>query len=194
MSCFSEPGVLWPCRTFGILSQRRRAEGFCRKDGSTHRTPSCAPTNWSLSNLKSGACKPVWSSLYTRSGQTIFGGKKHVVDEFQPAYIIVWARGVLSFALKTCDTQPWARSAVPLSPSTISALFASHSLPCSTTSLFLGCRISTLYLSFPKSILLQHLSLRSAVPALSLPKAPTHTHWRQVHYSQANTRSVPHKS
>lgn len=65
----SASGVSWPYRTCGISNPRRLTEASCSKDGSTPKNPSCAPTNWSRSSLKSGACKHVWSSLCTRSGQ-----------------------------------------------------------------------------------------------------------------------------
>lgn len=100
MSCFS---VSWPCRTCGISSQRRLTEASCRKDGSTTKTPSCAPTNWSQWSLKSGACKHVWNSLYTRSGlksSSLKNTLSSLSQTFWPMPIGVSAHG------QTSDTQP----------------------------------------------------------------------------------------
>lgn len=54
------------CRIWDISSQRKRHGGFFRRVGGTHRIPSCARTNWSLSNSRCGVCRPGWSSLYIR--------------------------------------------------------------------------------------------------------------------------------
>lgn len=153
--------IAWPCRTCGILSRRRPTEASFKKGGSTPRTPSCAPTNWSQSSLKSGACKHAWSSLYTRSGH------KSCKCPFlaQPNVHMDWCccpRRFISCSENMKYCCPWAKS----------AFYNIYRLPCSY-SFYLGCLhfISTI---FPKSILpspLQSVSLGWAVPALSLPKA-----------------------
>ena len=54
------------CRTWDISSQKRHLGGFFRRAGGTPRIPSCARTNLSLSSLRCGVCRHVWSSLCTR--------------------------------------------------------------------------------------------------------------------------------
>lgn len=54
------------CRIWDISSQRKHHEGFFRRVGGTHRIPSCARTNWSLSSSRCGVCRLGWSSLYIR--------------------------------------------------------------------------------------------------------------------------------
>lgn len=84
-------------------------------------------------------------------------------------------RGDSFLALKTHDKQTAGRDPHQLSTTQIAS------------SSYLGCRVYTSYLQYPKSISpspLQNLSPGRAVPVLSLPEAHTH---RQGHYSHGNT-------